>query len=312
MSGTKILVLTGPTASGKTALSIALAQALGGEVVSADSMQIYKGMDIGTAKPTMEERQGVPHYMMDMVEPSENYSVAAYVQDATTIIEDIASRGKVPLVVGGTGLYIDALIRGSAFAPAPQDGALRQELEQRICQYGGQVLLEELAKVDPETAQRLFPNDHKRIVRGLEIFQLTGKTKSQFDRESKEVVPHFDACMVGLQFLEREDLRQRIYRRVDLMMELGLMAEVESFFHLPQDCTAMQAIGYKELRGVLTGEDSLDEAVALLKLRSRQYAKRQLTWLRNKIKANWYTWEKIPNIQNALQVSTSFWDEFLV
>lgn len=312
MSSKKILVVTGPTASGKTALGVALGQALDGEVVSADSMQIYKGMDIGTAKPKAEECKGIPHYMIDVAEPEQTFSVVEYVQQASAHVEDILSRGKVPIVVGGTGLYLDALIRGTQFAPVPQDKDLRGRLEEELATYGGEAMLRRLADHDPVTAERLFPNDHKRIVRAMEIFLLTGKTQSYYDEQSKKHPPQFQACMVGLNFAEREDLRQRIYQRVDLMMAEGLMAEVESFFHLSADCTAMQAIGYKELRGVLTGEDTLDEAVELLKIRSRQYAKRQITWFRNKTDLHWHHWEKIPNISNALQVSTELWREFQV
>lgn len=308
----KIFVLTGPTASGKTALSIALAKALDGEIVSADSMQIYRGMDIGTAKPTLAERDGVPHHMMDVVSPQSRFSVANYVEMAKPIIEDIAQRGKVPLVVGGTGQYIDALVKGMPFAPVADSPQTRHALEEEMARCGGEEMLSRLAEVDEVTAERLYPKDEKRIIRALEIFQLTGKTQSYYDQESKKAPPNFDACMMGLNFPDREDLRQRIYQRVDVMLAEGLMAEVAQFLHLPQDCTAMQAIGYKELRGVLLGEETLAEGVEILKIRSRQYAKRQLTWFRNKMPLTWYEWEKIPNIQNALQFSTDLWTGFQV
>lgn len=312
MTPTKIFVLTGPTASGKTALSLALAEKIDGEIVSADSMQIYTGMDIGTAKPTVAQRRGIPHHMLDVVSPEESFSVAQYVAMAQDCVRDIARRGKVPIVVGGTGLYLEYLIRGSSFAPVPQDAQLRLDLEQRIAQEGGESLLSALAEVDPITANRLFPNDHKRIVRAMEVYTLTGKPLSQFDAESKTIPSQFDACQLALNFQEREDLRQRIYQRVDQMLEDGLLAEVESFLPLPRDCTAMQAIGYKELRGVLLGEESLEAGVELLKIRSRQYAKRQLTWFRNRSQLEWYNWEKTPNIQKALHVSTELWTRFQV
>lgn len=302
----EVFVICGPTASGKTKLGVEFGKRHNGEVVSVDSMQIYRGMNIGTAKPTEEEMEGVPHHMLDVVEPWESFSVAEYVKQATLVIEDIIARGKLPILVGGTGLYLDSLLKNRQFAPIPRGEEFRRELEAEIEAVGGEVLLERLRGLDPETASRLYPNDHKRIIRGLEIVLSTGKTQSAFDIESKAVPERFRAVGLVLNFPCREDLRQRIYQRVDLMLEMGLMEEVASFMELPSDSTAMQAIGYKELRGVLTGEQSMEEAVELLKIRSRQYAKRQITWFNNKSALPKYNWEKIPNIQNALQISTSF------
>lgn len=307
-----LFVIAGPTASGKTKLGVELAKIANGEVVSADSMQIYRELNIGTAKPTVEEMEGIPHHMLDILDPQDSFSVAQYVDRATTVIEEIKSRGKLPILVGGTGLYIDSLLKNRAFAPIPNSRDLRESLETEVLQVGGDVLLNRLAEKDPETASRLFPNDHKRIIRALEIVETTGKTQWAFDLESQSLPPHFRAVGLVLNFPEREDLRQRIYQRVGLMLEQGLLKEVESFLHLPKDCTAMQAIGYKELRGAITGEQTLEEAVELLKIRSRQYAKRQITWFKNKSALPLHNWEKIPNLQNALQVSTKYLEDYRV
>lgn len=316
VQGTKqkpqVFVIVGPTASGKTKLGIEVAKRHNGEIVSADSMQIYRGMDIGTAKPSKEEMEGVVHHMLDVVDPTESYSVAEYVTQASAVVEDILSRGKLPIVVGGTGLYIDSLLKNRPFAPVTENKPLRQGLEQEICQKGGAALLERLRELDPETAERLFPNDHKRIVRALEIVMTTGKTQGFYDRESRDLPPRFTSLTLGLNFEDREELRQGIYKRVDLMMEMGLFEEVRRFSHLPRDATAMQAIGYKELLGAISGQQSVEEAVDLLKIRSRQYAKRQITWFKNKSDLRWHYWEKIPNFQNALQVSTDYLVEFEV
>ena len=241
----KLVVITGPTASGKTALGVMLAQRLGGEVVSADSMQIYRGMDIGTAKPTPEEMQGVPHHMIDIADPTENYSVSRYAAEATACVDDILARGKLPIVVGGTGLYIDSLIAGRTFADGTADTALRQELSERYDEIGGEGLLGELRKFDPERAAKLHPADKKRIVRAMEVYILTGKTITQHDAETRAVPPRYDAAKIALTFANRQDLYARIDRRVDAMMQQGLLDEVRALLAagIPADCTAMQAIG---------------------------------------------------------------------
>ena len=251
----KLVVITGPTASGKTALGVALAQRLGGEVVSADSMQIYRGMDIGTAKPTPEEMQGVPHHMIDIADPAENYSVSRYAAQAAACVDDILARGKLPIVVGGTGLYIDSLIAGRTFADGTADTALRQELSERYDEIGGEGLLGELRKVDPERAARLHPADKKRIVRAMEVYILTGKTITQHDAETRAVPPRYDAAKIALDFADRQDLYDRIDRRVDAMVRQGLFDEVRALLAagVPADCTAMQAIGYKELAAAVRG-----------------------------------------------------------
>ena len=301
-----ILVICGPTASGKTALAVALAQRLNGEVVSADSMQVYRGMDIGTAKPTAEEMGGVPHHMLDVADPWENYSVARYVQDAVPVVDDILERGKLPIIAGGTGLYIDNLVAGREFAPFPADSGLRETLQRRAREEGLPALLHELRQVDPEAADRLHPNDEKRIIRALEVYQATGKTITQHDRESRAIPDRYAPLTIALNFRERPWLWERIDRRVDQMMAQGLEGEVRGLLAqgIPSTCTAMQAIGYKELAAaILTGRPVRDGAEEV-KLRSRQYAKRQLTWFRRNKEAHWIEWEREPDFSAAVQDST--------
>lgn len=301
-----ILIICGPTASGKTALAVELALRFGGEVVSADSMQVYRRMDVGTAKPTREEMRGVPHHMIDVADPEENYSVARYVQDAVPIVDDILARGRLPIVAGGTGLYIDHLIAGRRFAPFAPDSGLRQTLQARALSEGLPALYAQLAQVDPEAAGRIHPNDEKRIIRALEVFLSTGKTLTQFDRESRALPSRYTPLTIALNFQERPWLWERIDRRVDEMMQRGLEREVRGLLAggLPPGCTAMQAIGYKEIAAaILDGRPAADGA-AEVKLRSRQYAKRQLTWFRRNPEAHWYNWKKIPDFSEAVDFST--------
>ena len=308
----KILVINGPTASGKTALGVELALGHKGEVVSADSMQIYRTMDIGTAKPTREEMRGVPHYMIDVADPAEDFSVARYVEQAAACVEDILARGKLPIVVGGTGLYIDSLLSGRTFAPFSPDSALRGELEGRMAREGGQAMLEELERVDPDSARRLHPNDQKRIIRALEVYLSTGKTITQHNRESLDLPPRYDALVLTLAFARREDMWRRIDRRVDQMMDQGLAGEVEGLLAsgVPQRCTAMQAIGYKEMAAALRGDGDVERAAEEIKLRSRQYAKRQLTWFRRRQQARWLLWDSQPDFPKAVHASTGYMEEF--
>ena len=304
----KLVVITGPTASGKTALGVALARRLGGEVVSADSMQIYRGMDIGTAKPTPEEMQGVPHHMIDIADPTENYSVSRYAEEASACVDDILARAKLPIVVGGTGLYIDSLIAGRTFADGTADTALRQELSERYDEIGGEGLLGELRKVDPERAAKLHPADKKRIVRAMEVYILTGRTITQHDAETRAVPPRYDAAKIALDFAVRQDLYDRIDRRVDIMVQQGLFDEVRALLAagVPADCTAMQAIGYKEAVAAVQGKAAPQDAVAAIQLASRRYAKRQLTWLRRDQDLFWLRHEKTPDMDRACRLSTQF------
>ena len=302
----KIVCVAGPTACGKTTLGVLLAQRFHGEVVSADSMQIYRGMTVGTAAPTEAEMQGVPHHMIAVAEPSEQWSAAEYVAKATPIVDDILSRGKLPILVGGTGLWMDALIRGHGFAGGHAGGEVRRELETRFDRDGIEPLLAELRQVDPEAAERLHPADEKRILRALEVYRETGKTISAHNAETRDLPPRYDAVWIGLQFRDRADMKTLIDRRVDAMVAAGLLEEVGQLLEsgLPREATALQAIGYKEFLGVLDGTATVEEAVAEVKLRSRQYAKRQLTWLRRNPDIHWIWWEKDRDFARALQVST--------
>lgn len=304
----EIVVLSGPTASGKTALGVALCRALGGEVVSADSMQIYRRMNIGTAKPTAAEMQGVPHHMLDVAEPWENYSVARYVEEASARIDEIRARNRLPVVVGGTGLYIDSLLSGRTFAGGPVDPALRQELNERYDEIGGAGLLGELRKVDPDRAAKLHAADKKRIVRAMEVYILTGRTITQHDAETRALPPRYHAVRIALDFADRADLYARIDRRVDAMFDAGLLDEVRALLDegVSAACTAMQAIGYKEAVGAVRGECSAAEAAARIRQETRRYAKRQLTWLRGGGDYYWIRFQKAPDIAAACQLSTDF------
>ena len=312
MPSKKILVIVGPTASGKTRMAVELAKAHNGEVVSADSMQIYRRMDIGTAKPTAEEMDGVPHHMIDVADPEEDFSVARYVELASACVDDILARGKLPIVAGGTGLYVDSLLSGRTFAAFSPESALRKELEEELAERGGEAMLEELSRVDPEAAARLHPNDHKRIVRALEVYRSTGKTISEHNRETRALPPRYEALTIGLNFQDRADLWARIDARVDQMAADGLEREVRELLSsgLSPRCTAMQAIGYKEFVAAVEGDMTWREAEELVKLRSRQYAKRQLTWFRRSRDTHWLLWEKNPNFGNARQRSTELLEEF--
>lgn len=308
----KILVVSGPTASGKTRLAVELALRSNGEVVSADSMQIYRRMDIGTAKPTHEEMRGVPHHMIDIADPEEDFSVARYVEMAAQCVDDILARGKLPIVAGGTGLYIDSLLSGRTFAQFDTASPLRSELEARIRTLGGQALLDELAAVDPESAARLHPNDEKRIVRALEVYLSTGKTITQHNLETRSISPRYNALTLTLAFSRREDMWARIDQRVDEMMGSGLVAEVQGLLKdgVPEKCTAMQAIGYKEMAAALRSGGDVNAAAEEIKLRSRQYAKRQLTWFRRTSGAKWIFWDTVPDFAAGLQASTRYLEEF--
>ena len=304
----KLIVICGPTATGKTKLGVALAQRLGGEVVSADSMQVYRDMAIGTARPTPEEMEGVPHHMMGVVDPRENYSVARYVQEATAWVEDILRRGKQPILVGGTGLYIDGLCQGRTYSDFQPASGLRQALQARVQSQGLAVLWQELEQVDPETAAKLHPHDEKRILRALEVWHTTGKPISQHNRETQALPPRYEKVAIALTYRDRQVLYQRIDQRVDQMVARGLVEEVQGLLDagVPLDGTAMQAIGYKELARALTQGGDLAQAVEEVKRRSRQYAKRQLTWFRRDPNIEWILLEKDQDFSSVIQDSTNY------
>ena len=301
MEPCKILVVAGPTASGKTALGIALCKLLGGEVVSGDSMQVYRQLSIATAKPTAEEMQGVPHHLIDCLDITQPFSVADYVRLAGEAIRDIAGRGKLPVVVGGTGLYIHSLVDHVQYAKAPSDPALRQRLRERALAQGGQALLEELRLADPETASRLHPHDVGRIVRALEVVQLTGATIAEHKALSRREPSPYRPFWIGLDFADRQVLYERINRRVDRMMEDGLVEEAAALLSGEAAPTAAQAIGCKELAPYLEHRCTLHEAVENLKRQTRRYAKRQLSWFRREEAMHWYLVDRLSGMENLLQ-----------
>lgn len=309
----KVIVIEGPTASGKTALGIEIATAVGGEVVGADSMQIYKYMDIGTAKPTAEEMGGVPHHMIDIVSPFENYSVSRYVTEAAEVIADIHARGKMPVIVGGTGLYVQSLLSGRDFSAGGEDASeIRTELSQMYDSLGGEKMLERLAKFDGESAKKLHFNDKKRIVRAFEVYRLTGSPISEHNEKTKAAPARYDAVRLGIFIENRDILYERINRRVDKMLEKGLVSEVQNLLDMGLDggCTAMQAIGYKEIVSYLRGDIPLHDAVCAIKQGSRRYAKRQLSWLRRYDDINRIICDGEPDLDFIRRSSTKILENF--
>ncbi len=281
-----IICLAGPTASGKTTLAVALAQALNGEVVSCDSMQVYKFMDIGTAKPTLAEMQGIPHHMIDVADPREDYSVSRYCKDAAPIVEDIVSRGKTAIIAGGTGLYMDSLIRGNDFAPFPSTG-VRERLERQADAEGLEAMRSWLRSIDPEAEARI--QDRKRLLRALEVYLETGETITEHNRRTQALPPRFTPLWLGLDFENRQSLYSRIDLRVTHMLEAGLLQEIRSLLQsgVPDTATAMQAIGYKEFVSALNGHGTVEAAADSVRQSSRRYAKRQLTWFRRNPAVHW-------------------------
>ena len=305
-----IICIAGPTASGKTALAVELAKELNGEVISCDSMQIYRGMDIGTAKPSPEEMQGIRHHMLDICDPTEDFSVSRYCELATPILEDIVSRGKTAIIAGGTGLYMDSLMKGNDFAPIPATGH-RERLEAQAQLEGIEPLLETLRAIDPEAAERSQGN-LRRIVRALEVYYETGETITAHNYRTQAIPPKYSPLWLGLDFTERAELYRRIDLRVEIMLQMGLLEEIKSLLAsgIPEKATAMQAIGYKEFVDALAGRSSMEAAVAQVQQSSRRYAKRQLTWFRRNENMHWLirgtgeTGEEI--LQKARQVIWNF------
>lgn len=296
----QVICVVGPTASGKTALGVWLAKQYNGEVVSCDSMQIYRRMDIGTAKPTEEEMQGIPHHMIDIADPEEDYSAERYRREAIPVVDDILARGKRPIIVGGTGFYLDALLNGHDFAV--KSTGWREKWQAKYDAEGIQPLWEALQEVDPESATRLHPMDTKRVIRALEVWYETGETISAHNAATRLLPPRYTALKLGLNFENRADLWARIDKRVDEMAELGLAEEVEALLEsgISPTCTAMQAIGYKEMAGAVRSGGDLTTALEEVKRRSRQYAKRQLTWFKRDKSTQWYKHGSQPDLA-ALQ-----------
>lgn len=281
-----VIVVCGPTASGKTALAVSLAEIFGCEVISCDSMQIYKHMRIATAKPTEEEMRGIRHHLIDFLEPNQEFSVADYVRLASECISDISSRGKIPLICGGTGLYVSSLIDNIGFDDTCSSTEVRNELSKLADENGGEYLLKLLNEFDPETAQRLHPNNIPRIIRAIEVYKVSGTTMSKAIKRSKRESP-YEPCMIGITCSDRQKLYDRINLRVDKMLDMGLLAETESVLSDSDLKTSFQAIGYKELAPYFNGEKSLDECIEKLKRETRRYAKRQLTWFRRDDRIHW-------------------------
>ena len=279
-----LICIAGPTASGKTALSIALAQELDAEIVSCDSMQVYRRMDIGTAKPSLEERAGIPHHMLDVAQPEEDFSVSRYCEMAAPIVDSILAKGKTCIIVGGTGLYMDSLIRGNNFAPFPSTG-MRQQLEAQNIEE----VFSQLQAVDPEAAARLHLSDKKRIIRAMEVYLETGETITAHNKRTQAIPPRYDPLWFALEDENRQELYDRIDRRVDGMLSMGLLDEIRGLLDsgISKTCTAMQAIGYKEFLSALDGQISVEEAADQVRKASRHYAKRQLTWFRRNGNIHW-------------------------
>lgn len=301
----KLLVIVGPTAVGKTALSIELAKRLNGEIISGDSMQVYRGMDIGTAKITPEEMEGIPHYLIDTHNPDEAFSAAEFQQRATQLIAGMNRRGKLPIIAGGTGLYIQSVIYQYEFSEAKQDEALRTSLEELAEKQGKEVLHQRLQTIDPITANRLHPNDVKRVIRAIEIYELTGTTMAEYQKRAKQ--SPYQLCLLGLT-MERDRLYERINLRVDMMMEKGLEREVRALLErgYGKDLVSMQGIGYKEMVEYIEGRLTLADAVELIKKNSRNFAKRQLTWFRSMNEIHWVDAEEQRNGQEFVEKIRSF------
>ncbi len=298
-----VVVIVGPTASGKTKLSIELAKKFDGEIVSADSMQIYRHMDIGTAKPTETEKCGIPHHLMDFIEPTEEYTLKQYLEDANQCVEDIISRNKLPIIVGGTGLYVSSFLQNLTLPEEPVDEEYRTALESDYEKLGGEEMLSRLAKIDPKLAARLFPKDKKRILRGLEVYHNTGITQTEQNRLAMEMESPYEFLCFGLTAEDRSFLYNRIDHRVEQMMKSGLLEEVDSLRKINCSKTARQAIGYRQFEEYFAGETSLEDTVARIKKESRNYAKRQLTWFRREYRIQWFCVDSL-NFDNILNSCT--------
>ena len=306
----KAIFIVGPTASGKTALSINIAKKFGGEIIPADSMQLYRGIHIASAAPDAEEKCGIPHHLLEFLELDEEYSVADYVIKARRCITEINSRGKIPVIVGGTGLYISSLLDNTEFSEQKTDFLLREELEKRFDSIGGEKMLEELREFDPTSAARLHPNNRRRIIRAFEVYRISGKTITEQNELSHQNKGFIEPLVIGITYNDREKLYDRINRRVDIMLNNGLLEEARTTFADTNGKGAFQAIGHKELYGYFSGEKTLEEATELLKQQTRRYAKRQLTWFRRDDRINWLYADSCDDInENAFKLINEFLKE---
>ncbi|NLA72921.1 MAG: tRNA (adenosine(37)-N6)-dimethylallyltransferase MiaA [Clostridiales bacterium] len=283
-----VVAVVGPTASGKTRLGVSLAEKFSGEIISADSMQVYKSMDIATAKPSKDEMKGINHHLISFLSPEESFSVASFIKLANKAADDIEERNKLPIIVGGTGLYIDYFLSGISLLELARDEKVRSALYERLKSEGAEALLTELKKIDPQTAEMLHLNDTKRIIRALEVFMTTGKTLSQQNELSRSSPSKYNSLYIGLNYKDRKLLYERIDKRVDEMIKIGLLSEAESYFSKYKSETAKAAIGYKELKPFFDNEKTLDECVCSLKTATRRYAKRQITWFRRNESIRWF------------------------
>lgn len=311
MNKIPVIAVVGPTASGKTALSINIAKQFSGQVVSADSMQIYEKMNIATAKPTVDEMQGIPHHLIGFQPIDKKFSVAEYVTLAKNCIKKIHSVGDIPVIAGGTGLYVDSLLQNIQFSQEDENTETRKELTEMFNEKGAEYMLSWLAEIDPETAERLHLKDKSRIIRALEIYKVTGKTMTEQKALSKTEPSPYNTLYIGINYRDRDVLYDRINRRVDIMLENGLLDEAKDFYDIPTDKTACQAIGYKELAPYFNGEKTLDECLESLKIETRHYAKRQLTWFRKNENINWVYPDDYESQEDMLNSVYEIVNEFL-
>ena len=306
-----VIVVIGPTASGKTGLAVKIAEKFGGEVVSADSMQIYSELSIGTAKPSEKEMCGIKHHLVGHKSIDEEYSVVDYVEEAKKVIEDVYNRGKIPVICGGTGLYVDSLLSNTEFSEIQSDKNVREKLYEYAEEFGNEALFKRLVEIDPETAKKTHANNLIRVVRAIEVFEITGKTMSEHQKESHPNPSIYDPCFIGTNYADREKLYSRIEQRIDEMLEEGVEDEARFLFEHHGTCTAAQAIGYKEFYPYFRGEMSMDDAISVLKKETRHYAKRQLTWFRRNDKMNWLNRDEFTSPEELCSAAFKIIEEFL-
>ncbi len=311
MKKTKVIVIVGPTASGKTSLGIHIAKQFGGEVISGDSMQIYKKMDIATAKPTIEEMDGVKHHLIGFVNPQDEYSVASFCEDAKKAVSEIKEKGKVPIIVGGTGLYIDSFINNITFFQDASSEKIREELYNELNEFGIEKLYNELISVDSEAAKKIHPNNEVKVIRALEIYRTTGKNLTEQNEQSHQSESEYEPLYIGISYKDREKLYDRINKRVDIMCDNGLLDEAKEFYKEYASKTAVNAIGYKELKPFIDGEKTLEECANHLKQSTRRYAKRQLTWFNRNERINWVYPDTYEDISLLYDEAERLVEEFL-